>query len=106
MYMYSNVIKKELSSLCVQYQCYCLKFDEMNQELTELRELASSRLSELESLQLQYQENLHACEQLKMDVGLIYTGSLYSRLSASSTTLNILKFLMVTAEDSARDSYC
>lgn len=40
----------------------------MNQELTELRELASSRLTELESLQLQYQESLRVCEQLKMDL--------------------------------------
>lgn len=42
----------------------------MLRELEEQRELASGRLSELETLQSQYQETLRKCEQLTMDVSL------------------------------------
>lgn len=39
-------------------------------ELNEQTELASSRLAELESLQIQHQQMIRECEQLKMDVSL------------------------------------
>lgn len=42
--------------------------NDVNKELEEQRELASGRLSELETLQSQYQSSLRTCEQLTMDV--------------------------------------
>ncbi|XP_067934649.1 E3 ubiquitin-protein ligase Bre1-like [Watersipora subatra] len=44
------------------------KFNDMNRELEEQRELAAGRLAELETLQSQYQSSLRSCEQLTMDL--------------------------------------
>ena len=46
----------------------CFQFNEIVTELEEQRELATTRLSELEKLQEDHQEALREVEKLKMDV--------------------------------------
>ena len=51
----------------------CLQYTQVNEELEEQKELAATRLVELEKLQREHEEAIKEKEQLRMDVSLCST---------------------------------
>ena len=62
--------------------------NEIESDLEEQKELAASRLQELEKLNVQYQNSLKQIEKLKADVGL-----LFNIFKEGKTQLNLTRAL-------------